>query len=303
MIDEICLDIIRSFEWPRGETYGLQSRPSIYKISKKLGIHPLTIKKKINEMYSMGLIRNIRYYIDDRFNEWNRYFILIYNNTKIVDLISVKFHSLPYVERVIYGHLTDKNLDDVGFFAGVSLICKTESDRKMKLRKLSEQVPEFGNLYLIMKEHYDKKLKLDNTDITIVKSMIKQNPLTFNINKICMETEIPLRTVRRRVEKLLERDAIYEEISFDTAKLEHGLMPSIIVKSTPEVNIDTLRDMHFSDKKWLIMKNYGDFIFMIYHVRNFNELGILSSEFSKVTEDFMISYRNGSLNNPYVKYY
>ena len=67
--------------------------------------------------------------------------------------------------------------------------------------------------------------------------------------------------------------------------------------------MNTLRNMHFSDKKWLIMKKYGDFIFMIYHVRNFNELGTLSTEFSKVTEDFMISYRNGSFNNPHVKYF
>ncbi|MHB1507434.1 MAG: hypothetical protein ACYCUZ_05195 [Cuniculiplasma sp.] len=303
MIDETCQNIIRSFEWPRGESCDLQSRPSIYKISKTLGIHPLTIKKKINEMFSMGIIRNIRYYIDDRFNEWNRYFVLIYNNTKIVEIISGAFQSLPYVERVSYGHLTDRNLNDIGFFAGISLICKTESDLNRKIRQLSELIPDIDKFYLIMKENDEKKTPLDSTDITIVKSMIKQNPLNFNINKIHHETGIPLRTVRRRVEKLLERDAIYEEISFDTGKLEQGIMPSIIVKSSPELNMNTLRNMHFSDKKWLIMKKYGDFIFMIYHVRNFNELGTLSTEFSKVTEDFMISYRNGSFNNPHVKYF
>ena len=59
MIDDTSLEIIRYFQWPRGESSDLQSRPSIYKISKKLGIHPLIIKKRINEMISLGLIRNI----------------------------------------------------------------------------------------------------------------------------------------------------------------------------------------------------------------------------------------------------
>lgn len=302
MIDDTSLEIIRCFQWPRGESCGLQSRPSIYKISKKLGIHPLMIKKRIDEMISLGLIRNIRYYIDDRYNTWNRYFLLINNKKGIVNNISRMFQSLPYVERVIYGHLCDKSLTDIGFFSGISLISKNDSELNGDINALTSMLG-IDDYYSLMKENDSKESLLDKTDVSIVKSITKQNPLTFNLSQICQETKIPLRTARRRVEKLLEIDAIYEEISFDTGKLEYGIMPSIILKATPELNMNTLKNLYIINNKYLIIKKYGDFMFIIYHVKNFNELEMLSAEFSKLTDNFMISFRNGSVNNPYVKYF
>ena len=302
MIDDTSLEIIRYFQWPRGESSDLQSRPSIYKISKKLGIHPLIIKKRINEMISLGLIRNIRYYVDDRYNTWNRYFVLLNNNKEFVDKISSMYETLPYVERVIYGYLCDKNLKDNGFFSGISLISKNDTELNKNLKALTSILGNDG-YYSLMKEHDSKTYLLDKTDISIVKSITKQNPLTFNLNIISQESKIPLRTVRRRVEKLLQSDAIYEEISFDTEKLEYGLMPSIILRTSPELNVNTLKNVQPLNKKYLIMKNYGSFLFIIYHVKNFNELEMLSAEFSKITDNFMISFRNGSFNNPYVKYF
>jgi DNA-binding Lrp family transcriptional regulator len=302
MIDDTSMEIIRCFQWPRGESSDLQSRPSIYKISKKLGIHPAMIKKRIDEMISMGLIRNIKYYIDDRYNAWNRYFLLINNKKEILNNISEMFQFLPFVERVIYGYLCDRNLTDIGFFCGISLICKNDSEVNSNLNALTSKLGIKG-YYSLMKENDSKISQLDNIDISIVKSIIKQSPLTFNLNEIFEETKIPLRTVRRRVEKLLEIDAIYEEISFDTGKLEYGIMPSIILKTTPELNMNTLKSLCLLNKKYLIMKKFGDFMFIIYHVKNFNELEMLSAEFSKTTENFMISFRNGSLNNLYVKYF
>ena len=68
------------------------------------------------------------------------------------------------VERVSYGHLTDRNLNDIGFFAGISLICKTESDLNRKIRQLSELIPDIDKFYLIMKENDEKKTPLDSEE-------------------------------------------------------------------------------------------------------------------------------------------
>ena len=71
---------------------------------------------------------------------------------------------------------------------------------------------------------------LNGMDISIVNAMLYQDPLTMSINNMAQKLGIPARTLRRRVEKLLEDGVVYEEVSLDTNKSRGVMITSVIMK-------------------------------------------------------------------------
>ncbi len=95
--DEISKNIIRKFQWPRGGDCKYISKPSAYRIARDLDVHPNTVKLRLNEMFDSGLIRGVKFYADDAFMPWNRYFIMTRKTGNVPKVVYEHFRELPFV--------------------------------------------------------------------------------------------------------------------------------------------------------------------------------------------------------------
>ena len=93
IFDEISRNILRRFQWPRGGDCKYVGRPSVYRIARDLNVHPKVVRLRLKELFDSGLIRGVKFYTDDAFMPWKRYFVLI-NKTK-------------GVQKIIYEHFKE----------------------------------------------------------------------------------------------------------------------------------------------------------------------------------------------------
>ena len=85
IFDDISKNILRRFQWPRGGDCKYVGRPSVYRIARDLNVHPKVVRLRLKELFDSGLIRGVKFYTDDAFMPWKRYFVLI-NKTKGVHI-------------------------------------------------------------------------------------------------------------------------------------------------------------------------------------------------------------------------
>lgn len=308
MFDEISKKIIRRFQWPRDGDTSFFHRPSPYRIAKELNVHPKVVRSRLKEMYDSGLIRELRFYADDRFMPWKRFFLI--SQTKgIAKRISDHFKEFPFIERVIYGtlYVPDSVVSDGPAvlereFTSLSLIAVDEEDLKGKIGLLEGSDCGMMNTLEIIEDSREKVQVLSELECSIVNAILTKNPLTISLNELAIELGIPLRSIRRKVERLLHTGVIYEEVSLDTSKSRWGLVPSVIMVGQYNKWLPAISKSQFLSERLLLYKNFSRFSFFIFHAEDFSAVDDISMEIAKINPVHWVTYRNGSYNNPYVNY-
>ncbi|OWP57076.1 MAG: hypothetical protein B2I17_02640 [Thermoplasmatales archaeon B_DKE] len=307
--DEISRSILRRFQWPMDGNCRYVSKPSVYRIAKDLNVHPKVVKSRLTEMFDSGLIRGVKFYADDSFMPWRRYFILTGRTKRVPRTVHDHFPELPFVERVIFGTLYVPNsvnpsdaLTVESEFASISVIALNDEDLKKKINVLERQFGGKLDIIEILKDPLKEGRVLNGMNLAIVNAIMYEEPLNMNINDMAQKLGVPARTLRRRVQKLLDDNVIYEEVSLDTNKPIGVLITSVIMKGDLHNWLPTISRCKFLDDRLLLYKNFSRYSFFIFYTENFSAIDDLTAEVSKIDPSSLVTYRNGSYNNPYVNY-
>ncbi len=278
-------------------------------MSKELQVHPKVVKSRIKDLFDSGVIKEIRFYADSKFVPWGRYFILSSSYSGFPQELCTHFPELPFVERVIYGTLKLVNFSDDGDevtterdFSSVSLIAADESDMKKKRQLLESKLTKRLDVMQVINESPQKAKVISLSEHSILNAVLCQDPMTMSISHIAQNLGIPGRTVRRKVERLLENGVIYEEVSLDTTSARGVLLPSIIMVGDCHKWLPAIFKSKFLGERLLLYKNWASFSFFIFYAETFSVIDNLILEVKAIDPASMITYRNGSLNNPYVNY-
>ncbi len=308
-LDEISKNIIRKFQWPISGGSNFTNKPSVYKMAKEFNVHPKVIKNRVNNLLESGLIRGVKFYADSRFMPWNRYFILIGAGNSFAKEIHDHFSEFPLVERVIFGTLKLPNfthaIGDVNVdreFSSISLIASDDSEMKEQLYNLEKTLNHSLDLVEIMNDSPKKESLISPGEQFILNAVMYQNPLSMSINKIAHEIRVPARTVRRKVTKMLDAGVIYEEVSLDTNMAQGVLLPSIIMTGDYQKWLPAINESKFLRERLLLYKNWSRFSFFIFYAETFSTVDQLIAATREIDPASMLTYRNGSYNNPHVKY-
>ena len=308
-LDEISKKIIRKFQWPISEDSRFTNKPSVYKMAKEFHVHPKVIKNRINNMLESGLIRGIKFYANCRFMPWNRYFILTGSGNSFAKEAYEHFEELPFVERVIFGAIKLPNLPDTNGvanvekeFSSVSMIASNDSEMKKQLRNFEKVLGHGLDLVEIMNDSLQKERLISSSEQSILNAVLYQSPLSMSINKIAQELRLPTRTVRRKVTKMLDAGVIFEEVSLDTNSAKGVLLPSIIMTGNYQKWLPAINESKFLQERLLLYKNWSRFSFFIFYAETFSAVDQLIAGTRKIDPASMLTYRNGSYNNPYIRY-
>ena len=126
--------------------------------------------------------------------------------------------------------------------------------------------------------------------------------MKISINKIAKKLEIPSRTLRRRIEHLLEEGVIYEEVSLDTGKARGVLITSVIMRGDFNIWLPRILKLRFLSDKLMLYKNFTRFSLFIFYTESFSIIDELTSKMKDIDASAIVTYRNGSYNNPYICY-
>ncbi len=307
--DEISKNILRRFQWPREGNCRYVSKPSVYRIARDLNVHPKVVKSRLSELFDSGLIRDVKFYADDAFMPWKRYFILTGKTKGVPKVVYDHFQELPFVERVIFGTLyvhdsvnsTDALIVETEF-SSVSVIALNDGDLKKKIEILKGLFGGELSIINVLKDASKEVRLLSEMELVIINTIIHQDPLTMSINDMAQELGVPARTLRRKVEKLLNDGVIYEEVSLDTNKSKGVLITSVIMKGDFHNWLPAISKSEFLSDRLLLYKNFSMFSFFIFCTETFSAIDELTTEVTKIDPGSLVTYRNGSYNNPYVDY-
>ncbi len=309
-LDEISKDIIRKFQWPIGGSPRYTNKPSIYKMAKELHVHPKIIKNRLNNLFESGIIRGVKFYADSRFMPWNRYFLLTRGGNEFAKEVFRHFLEFSFIERIIFGTIKLPNLanheNDLTVekeFSSMSLIARDDLEMKKRLIDVEEILGHKMNPVEIIKEFPQQKEKLVSySENSILNVVLYQNPMTMSIAKIAQILGIPARTIRRKIENMLEKGVIFEEVSLDTSLANGVILPSIIMTGNCQKWLPVISDIKLLHERLLLYKNWSRFSFFIFYAENFYTVDQLIATAKEIDPTSMLTYRNGSYNNPYVKY-
>jgi DNA-binding Lrp family transcriptional regulator len=309
VFDDISKNIIRKFQWPRGGNCKYASKPSVYRIARELNVHPKVVKSRLTELFDSGLIRGMKFYADDAFMLWKRYFMLTGKTKGVPKIIYDHFQELPFVERVIFGTLyvpdsvnSSSALTVENEFSSISVIALNDEDLKKKIKTIEGFFGGGLNIVEVLRDAPKEVRLLNGVDLTIVNAMLYQDPLTMSINNMAQKLGIPARTLRRRVEKLLEDGVVYEEVSLDTNKSRGVMITSVIMKGDLHHWLPAISKSEFLSDRLLLYKNFSRFSFFIFYTETFSVIDDLTAEVTRIDPSSLVTYRNGSYNNPYVNY-
>ncbi len=309
LFDKISVDIIRKFQWPNGGTDRYASRPSVYHIAKDLHVHPAVVKSRIAEMFQSGIITGVKFYANDSYMCWNRYYILKRSGRSLQQAIIDRFKELIFVERVLFAVLRILNptppysdiVEEIGI-TGISIIARNDADLKNKINIISNLIKVPLEDIEAMPSSSTKLIELSGIDMTIVHEVIYQDPFRININKIAKKLEIPSRTLRRKIEHLLKEKVIYEEVFLDTSKASGMLISSFILRGDVHKWLPGILLLKSLNDRLILYKNFADFSIFVFYTENFLVLEDITEKMKNFDQDVMVTYRHSSYNNPYIDY-
>ena len=308
-LDEISKGIIRKFQWPMGESSRYIHRPSVYRMALEFKVHPKVIKSRIKSLLDTGVIRGVKLYADSKFMPWNRYFILCKATAGLSQEIYSYFQELPFVERVVFGTLKLPNPTDTGAdstvdteFLSISVIASNEPDMKSKTGLLEETLGFPLDIMEVINDFQDKVKIVNAVEYSILNIILYQNPMSMSIADIAQKLSIPGRTVRRKIEKMLDDGVIYEEVSLDTSMAHGILLPSIIMVGDYREWLLPICESKFLRERLLLYKNWSRFSFFVFYADTFSTIDQIVAGAKAINPASILSYRNGSYNNPTVEY-
>jgi DNA-binding Lrp family transcriptional regulator len=308
-LDDLSKDIIRKFQWPTSGVSRYTNKPSIYKMAKEFSVHPRVVKSRLNSMFESGIIRGVKFYADSRFMPWNRYFLLTRGGNDFAREILGHFSEFPFVERIIFGIIKLSNpansksdLTVEKEFSSISLIARDDLEMKKQLIGVEKTLGHKVELVEIIKEFPQKEKLVSYNEHSILNIVLYQDPMTMSITKIAHILGVPARTVRRKIENMLVKGVIFEEVSLDTSLAKGILLPSIIMTGNYQKWLPVISDIKFLHERLLLYKNWSRFSFFIFYAENFYTVDQLIATAKEIDPASMLTYRNGSYNNPFVRY-
>lgn len=308
-LDEISKNIIRKLQWPIARGSSFKNKPSVCGMAKEFHVHPKVIKTRLDNMFESGVIRGVKFYADSKFMPWNRYFILIGTGNYFAKEVSDHFSEFSQIERVIFGTLkmpdsadTLGGLNQEKDFSSISLIAADDMEMRKQMCNIEKILGHSLNVVEIINDSPKKENLISPSEQLILNSVLYQNPLSMNINKIVSQLGMPSRTACRKLTKMLDEGVIYEEVSLDTNMAHDVLIPSIIMTGNYQKWLSAINESQFLQERLLLYKNWSRFSFFIFYAETFSTVDQLIASTRAIDPACMLTYRNGSYNNPYVRY-
>jgi hypothetical protein len=187
-------------------------------------------------------------------------------------------------------------------FLSISIIASNKADMKKKISLVEDKLGHPLDILEATNDFHHKEKLVSAVEHSILNAILYESPLSLNIGVIARKLAIPTRTVRRKVEKMLEGGVIYEEVSLDTSMAQGTLLPSIIMVGDYGKWLPDIRESKLLQERLLLYKNWSRFSFFIFYAESFSKVDQIIAAAKEIDPASMLTYRNGSYNNPYIKY-
>jgi DNA-binding Lrp family transcriptional regulator len=308
MFDEISQKVIQKLQWPASTEDSFATRPCSYRIARELNVHPKVVMIRFSEIFGSGLINNIQFVVDDRFMSYKRYFILTerfgsVTRSRIEELFAHKF-----VEKVTFGTIRDVNLSDpMNFgseqpFTGVWLIAKNSHELDTSIALICPYLTESIRNIQVLKRSSITTEPLGSLSVSIMNMLSKMPPLTANLKEISAAIGIPLRTVRRKVDSLIQKGALHIDLSFDTEKVRGVIIMFFTLNTQIRGNALPIENDSFLQSRFLLCRDYSPFSNVVFFAQNFSEFDEILERMMRICPIKYLSYRSTTLVNPHYKH-
>ena len=252
----------------RDEPFGQFARPDIplRNIAKKLGVDKETIRNRIKRFKETGFLSSPMLLPNPNLFDINeirlRFDVPSYLSK---DDLMRKIRLIPGVDLIInhYG-----NSMFVGFFS------ETEQSVKKTIELIS-RISNTENLFRIDYVSPECKIKLSKTDWSIMKSLQKDPGKTYAV--VSRELGISSRTVKRRLERLVDAKALTLTWSYDLKAVDGTVVSLTVFYANPEQRAEINQRIlsHFNDcllRTDFNNKSYGVFNLIILNIAKTHEI-------------------------------
>jgi DNA-binding Lrp family transcriptional regulator len=269
-----------------------------------MNVHPKVVNTRVNEIFGSGLINNIQFVLDDRFMFYKRYFIFTDQFGSITRNRVDDLFTYPAVEKVTFGTIRNVNLyDQVNFgleqpFTGVCLLAKDSMDLDRSIRRIWPYLTESERNIQILRKKVITAEPLGSLSVTIINKLFKMHPLSANLKEISTSIGIPLRTLRRKVDRLIQRGALHIDVSFDTEKVRGMIVMFFTLNLPIEGNTLPIANDSFLQSRFLMFRDYTPFSNAVFFAQNFSEFDEIMERVVRICPVRFLSYRSTTLANP-----
>ena len=222
---------------PRTEVKGAYRR-----IAKNLGVDEDTIRKRVERLRTTGLFRGWRLIVNPRvlgveiFAVW-----MTVGPALTVDAAIRKIRLLPGVVRII---------QEVGDELGVLLLCKNQEVFKKRLELISELV-DARNVMTYFNQPPKIGIEITKTDWEVTNRLRRDPDVRYS--QLAMELRLSGRTVKRRVTRLIDGEAIFFIPDINVKLLEGAVCIDLLVNYTSgsyKREVDTNIFSRFQEYLW-----------------------------------------------------
>lgn len=308
MFDEISQRVIQRFQWPASSEDSFATRPSAYRIAREMCVHPKVVKVRFNEIFGSGLINNIQFLVDDRFMSYKRYFILTEQFGSVTRSRIDELFSYPFVEKITFGTIRDVSLSDqLNFgleqpFTGVWLLAKNSQELDTSISLICPYLTESARNIHVLKRNIINTEPLGRMSVSIINMLSKMHPLSANLKEISTAIGIPLRTLRRRVDSLIQKGALHIDVSFDTEKVRGVIVMFFTLNMQIKGNTLPIASDSFLQSRFLMCRDYTPFSNVVFFAQNFGEFDEILERMIRICPIRFLSYRSTTMVNPHHKH-
>ena len=308
MFDEISQKVVQKLQWPASSEDSFATRPCAYRIARELNIHPKVVNIRFSEIFGSGLINNIQFVVDDRFMSYKRYFILTEQIGSVTRSRIDELFAYPFVEKVTFGTIRDVSLSDLlnygseQPFTGVWLLARNSQELDTSIGLIFPYLTESSRNIQVLKRNNITTEPLGGLSVSIMNMLSKMPPLSANLKEISTAIGIPLRTLRRRVDVLIQKGALHIDLSFDTEKVRGVIVMFFTLKMQVKSNTLPIANDSFLQSRFLICRDYTPFSNVVFFAQNFSEFDEILERMMRICPIRFLSYRSTTLVNPHYKH-
>ena len=304
MFDEISQKVIQHLQWPGPSDNSFSGRPCVHRIARHISVHPKSVALRLKYLLQSGLISNIRFVIDDRFTHEEKYVFLFDQLPSITKTMINHYLAFPFVEKIMYGTIRNVDISDMAkfghesCFAGVflSAVNRKDFNRKLAMMKLNDD--KYVNQMQILRNINLTKEYMSRLQCTIMKMLCGMNPLSLNLRNISDKIGVPLRTVRRKVDQIIEKKAIHIDVSFDSEKARDAILMSFTLgKYNMDLSGLVTQDP-LLNSRFLLCRSYTSFSNLVFFAQDFSEFELILEKLTGLKCVNLLSYRSTSIVNP-----
>ncbi len=218
-MDRIDLMVFRSlFQGELPDPLSMDPRKSLRAIARNLGIDELTVRNRLRRLQSEGFLKGWFLFVNPALLGMDLVQVLVEPKKSKRNGLIEGLRDSPSVTAIIE-HLAGS--------IWVAFVCDSERARDSQV-ELIEKLAGAKASALLKVRFPNCDLKLSRTDVQIITALSRYPRKLYS--DVAKELAISSRTVRRRLERLVEGKAIFVIPSMDPSALEGSLMADLLVE-------------------------------------------------------------------------